>query len=174
MHRDTHIYVSDVALDLARGRNIELDRELFLFGSIVPDYSPMHKVIRHYLNSSFDYVKTVIEKVVGMRDVRQVSFYLGIVAHYIADYFCSPHYNHQSLLSKDALKHIEYEKDMKLYMVHHDISTSREYEFSNVESLVLENLGDYNNRQSFKEDLDFAISNILNVLFNVNKWGLAI
>ncbi|MFU0825799.1 zinc dependent phospholipase C family protein [Clostridium sp.] len=79
--------------------NIELDLKSFVYGCIKPDFAPSLIKISHYKNKSFDTICNRISLLERepfpktKKDLKKFSMELGIVAHYLADYFCYPHNN---------------------------------------------------------------------------------
>lgn len=172
MYANTHIYISKTAIEETKGDNIDLNEKLFLLGSVVPDYSPMHKVIRHYIDDSYEYINSLLSKVIEFTSINKISFYLGVISHYIADYFCSPHYNNMSFLSKDVFEHIRYEYQLNKFIETNIVTDIKTYNFSDLDDLIESKMNDYANKYSFVEDLKFAINSIINMIANLGKWGL--
>lgn len=79
---------------------VKLDKVGFGFGNIKPDISPDLFKNLHIKDRSFDLVKHKIKELMdckldkSTKCTRQFSEKLGVVAHYIADFFCYVHSNH--------------------------------------------------------------------------------
>ena len=90
-------------------------RKSFLIGSILPDCIPSFLTRKHTIEDTFVILRKEIEKLTEEYDVnRGVGMYfcrhLGVVTHYVADYFTLPH----NKVFQGTLKdHIFYEKDLK-------------------------------------------------------------
>lgn len=87
----------------------------FKMGSIVPDLVPSFITKKHEINQTFDIVEKKMEKVVSSYDsnkgltlIRTKD--LGVITHYIADYFTFPHNKEYPGSLKD---HVIYEKELK-------------------------------------------------------------
>jgi hypothetical protein len=94
---------------------VELDKRAFLFGCIKPDISITYLQIPHYMSKSFNFISNLITKLqnsnipTDKKSMRLFSTELGVVAHYITDYFCFPHNN---MLFYRTFKHFIYEYNL--------------------------------------------------------------
>lgn len=74
-----------------------LDLNSFKFGSIAPDIHPLMMLNSHCKKDSFEFVKKEIEELLSMpfpesqRGLKIFSYKLGIIVHFISDYFCKAH-----------------------------------------------------------------------------------
>jgi hypothetical protein len=107
--------------------NIKLDRDGILYGCELPDISPNLILIFHFKKFSFDFVLNLISSLMSQElphtktDLKNFSINLGIVLHYIADYFC---YAHNRKKFNFLPLHIVYE-----YMLDYRISN---FQFDNL------------------------------------------
>lgn len=98
------------------GQEIEIrHKAAFKMGSIVPDLVPSFITKKHEINETFNIVEKKMEKVVNSYDsskgltlIRTKD--LGVITHYIADYFTFPHNKEYPGSLKD---HVIYEKELK-------------------------------------------------------------
>ena len=81
----------------------------FLLGNIFPDLCHSYLWRRHEHQHSRDYVRRKIEKL--KKGSSLFSFHLGVLVHYICDYFCYPH---SSVYNKSIFQHILYELRQKI------------------------------------------------------------
>ena len=87
---------------------IKLNRKHFLFGNIKPDLVRKFKALRHSIHDSLDYVLDEMARHENERhNVKNPSVHLGMINHYLSDFFCSKHYfrNH----NEGLIKHLRYE-----------------------------------------------------------------
>jgi hypothetical protein len=94
----------------------------FLFGSIEPDISPSFDSIPHFKSQSEDFVKEEIENLLQM-DYPVFMAYkdtfserLGILTHYLSDFFC---HAHSDSFSGNTLEHYLYEMRLSAYCHKH-------------------------------------------------------
>jgi hypothetical protein len=85
-----------------------VNERLFLLGNIFPDLCKSYIWRRHEHQHSRDYVRQKIE--ILKERPRLFSFHLGVLAHYICDYFCYPH---STGYDKGLIHHIIYEVQQK-------------------------------------------------------------
>jgi hypothetical protein len=88
---------------------LELHEKLFLLGNLFPDLIHSYLWRRHEYRHSRNYLR---KKLLMLRKrPRFFSFHLGIVTHYICDYFCYPH---SSVYNKGFISHVLYELRQKV------------------------------------------------------------
>ncbi|MFL0268757.1 zinc dependent phospholipase C family protein [Candidatus Clostridium radicumherbarum] len=69
------------------------------YGCMKPDFAPKLIAIPHYKNESFEIISDMILALqntplpVNSKQLKHFSAELGVVLHYITDYFCYPHNN---------------------------------------------------------------------------------
>ena len=66
---------------------------MFSLGNILPDVAPHLRLMSHSKRHSYDYLLKRIEKLSRNRHRSSIytSLKLGVITHYLADYFCHPH-----------------------------------------------------------------------------------
>lgn len=94
----SHKIIGNLICDvIEKNLNIKLDREGVLYGCELPDISPNLIMILHFKKFSFKYVLNLIDKLVSQNlpqektNLKIFSINLGIILHYLADYFCYAH-----------------------------------------------------------------------------------
>lgn len=113
MKSECHITVAEAVLELIQKKHgIFLDRENFIYGNTKPDHSISFFYIRHNIESTFDFVMDDIRTLTGMManynvDYEELSFQVGIICHYITDYFS---WAHNSCFNGGFRKHVMYER----------------------------------------------------------------
>lgn len=116
----THRLIAKNVYEVLRSElNITLNYKSLLDGSVAPDSNPLMLVIPHYKNNqSLGFVSRYVDKLLCMQvdENTQVgkdfSFKLGVVIHYISDYFCRAHNDIKYL---NPIAHYFYEKRLKHY-----------------------------------------------------------
>lgn len=172
MFPNTHIYIADMVIDQIKGDNINLNKTAFRTGSILPDFSPYHKHIKHYRDKSFTFVEKSIDNLGESKNIDDLSLRLGIISHYLADYFCYPHFNNMTFTSKDILGHIKYEKELNTYIRTFSNKFTEEYKFKSFIQLIESSTGEYKNSRVFDEDLESSLMIIINLITNVKGWNI--
>jgi len=87
----------------------KINESLFLLGNLFPDLIHSYIWCRHEYQHSRDYVRRKLETL--KKRPKLFSFHLGILTHYICDYFC---YSHSSSFDKNLIEHIAYEIRQKI------------------------------------------------------------
>lgn len=98
MRPKTHTLIAGFIYQMVKQNNgFNLNYESFKYGSIKPDLMPKPFKIAHYKNKSFAHTINKIEKIQKQfileqdKDLKLFSVNLGVIIHYIADYFCRAH-----------------------------------------------------------------------------------
>lgn len=114
MFSNTHMFIADrILTQLKDCCDIVIDRKFFIYGSIKPDYDPKLIYIEHYEKDSMNFVLDEIKYLSSLpysseKDfLKRYSMRLGVVMHYLSDYFCHAHNN--MILESHMLRHFIYE-----------------------------------------------------------------
>lgn len=126
--------------------------------------------ISHYKESNFKTILTFINNIINIglmnNDISNAlfSYNLGILNHYLADYFCSPH-DDRKQYEGHLRSHLLYEKDLHQYarsinvvdtLTIPDIKSARQ---SHIIDFIEELLGEYREQKvSYERDLTYAIN----------------
>jgi len=86
-----------------------INKRLFLLGNLFPDLIQSYIWCRHEYQHSREYIRKKLDML--KKRPKLFSFHLGILAHYICDYFCYPH---SSVYDKGLIDHITYELRQKI------------------------------------------------------------
>lgn len=105
-----HYLMNSVGMEVLREHKTAL-----YIGSILPDCTPSFITRKHSIEETFELLRTEINKITVNYDANEgiSSYYcrhLGIITHYIADYFTFPH---NSIFAGTLKEHCIYEKDLK-------------------------------------------------------------
>jgi hypothetical protein len=175
----THKLFANNFLKYADSEMVSLiDEKKFIWGNIKPDYVSKYKLKKHFYNESID---MIIDKIdfLGSMSIEEIyyeygrkkfSAELGVVCHFLSDYFCFAHSKRWNL--KNALKrHVVYEKRLS--------NTAKNFNFSSfmdteliIEDMALfieENLKHYETNHSCENDLIYATficNSVINTLLS--------
>jgi hypothetical protein len=88
---------------------LHVNEKLFLLGNFYPDLIHSYLWCKHEYQHSREYIGKKIEQL--KKQPLFFSFHLGILTHYICDYFCYPH---SGVYDKNVFHHIMYELKQKV------------------------------------------------------------
>ncbi|MDF2942392.1 MAG: hypothetical protein K0S01_1250 [Herbinix sp.] len=114
MNKGSHISLAHFLVDKMDLADFTSYKKAFIFGSILPDCLPSFLTTRHTMNETFELLKAEISRILENYDKRKgiTSYYcrhLGIITHYIADYFTFPH---NPGFNGSMREHCNYEKEL--------------------------------------------------------------
>lgn len=90
MLKASHILVADNMLDIIQETiDWKINRRAYLFGSIAPDFNCVYPA--HRINSTIRRFRKKVLRVEKSDSILIKSFTLGVITHYICDYFCYAH-----------------------------------------------------------------------------------
>lgn len=90
----THLKLGrDIRHFIQRFTSSELSPMMFSIGNVLPDVAIHMRLMGHTKKHSYDYLLKRIRKLYKNRHRSRayVSMKLGVITHYLADYFCHPH-----------------------------------------------------------------------------------
>lgn len=153
--------------------NIDIDKKNiineshFIWGNIKPDCVSKYKLKKHYLDESLDMVINKIQFLssLSLEDIykdnseNQFSQELGVICHFLCDFFCVPHNKRWEFKSANAMKeHVMYEKDLskiaKEFKIRKDIE--RNINSQDIRSYIMQLQYEYEREMEYDNDLDFA------------------
>ncbi|MGL5086211.1 MAG: zinc dependent phospholipase C family protein [Clostridium sp.] len=139
----------------------------FIWGNIKPDCASKYKLKKHYMDESLDMVVKKIQFLSSLslqdiyknNDENRFSQELGVVCHFLCDFFCVPHNKRWEFKSANAMKeHVLYEKDLskvaKEFKIRKDMQ--RNLKPKDIEEYILNLQKDYEAVMEYDNDLDFA------------------
>lgn len=109
MRLEIHYKIAKKISDELKDLGIQVHERSFLFGNFFPDLIHSYFWCKHEYPVSRDYIRKKIESL--KKRPLFFSFQLGILTHYISDYFCYPH---SRVYDKGILDHIKYELSQKV------------------------------------------------------------
>ena len=111
MKKKSHLSLARYLIDNMHNEDLEKHRRTFLIGNIWPDCIPSFITKRHTIDETFDLLKKEIIEITENHDwskgiTRSFCRHLGIITHYVADYFTLPH---NTIFTGTMKEHIKYE-----------------------------------------------------------------
>ncbi|MDO4711968.1 MAG: zinc dependent phospholipase C family protein [Peptostreptococcaceae bacterium] len=148
----------------------------FRAGNMSPDLPLYHSHLKHYKHQNFEYILDMVQKLSESKPLSNVgalknySYKLGVICHYLCDYFCYPHHNRRYFHDKLG-EHLKYERDLHKvikkfrrsdhlpqYYFNEILAQNPDRQF-NVLEMIEEFHRDYmSERPSFYTDSTYAIS----------------
>jgi len=115
MRKKSHISLASYLMESMNTEELKNHKKAFYIGSILPDCVPSFVTRRHNIDETFDLLKEEIIKITDNYDMNKgiTGYYcrhLGVITHYIADYFTFPH---NKIFTGTMREHCSYEKELK-------------------------------------------------------------
>lgn len=162
MYFFTHLFISKVLYQHLK-EITELDQLAFAYGNIKPDL-PSHKRNHHTLENCLPIVCSKSDLLqTETVSVRHFSVTLGVICHYLCDFFCYYHLNEE--IHNKKLDHFLYElrQHRELYRIRYKqrykILSESIYYNQNISSIIFELRKEYLSQpMNMKRDIDYAIS----------------
>jgi hypothetical protein len=157
----THIMISK-ALYRQLSKRMDLDRAAFSYGNIKPDLSPKCLRDPHLLENYLFIVATRSNQLIGKNPgQKEFSADLGVICHYICDFFCYYHLDRR--LYHRLFNHFMYEVRLHLAfcsMMKKNVRllSGRKNPGKSVASMVMEMRKEYMTKQkTFQRDIEYAL-----------------
>ena len=163
---NTHLTISQALIEnLDPNKSFFLSEKNFIYGNIKPDMTSKYVLHKHYLKESFDMIINKIKSLCKLSldfiekyfSVSKFSQELGVICHFLCDFFCVPH-SQRWEFSHSFKKHVIYERDLQI--------VTKETDFSKLERDPIHNIGveeffnrlyrQYVKEEDFKNDLFFS------------------
>lgn len=115
MRKKAHISLAKYLMSSVEVGELSRHHRSFVFGSILPDCVPSFLTRKHNIEETFEILKRELHKITDEYDMEKGmgTYYcrhLGIITHYIADYFTFPH---NEIFTGNLKEHCSYEKEQK-------------------------------------------------------------
>ncbi len=150
MRKKSHIALTTYLIQNIGDIELKRHKYSFYIGSLLPDCVPSFITKRHCIEDTFHNLKKEIEKITIYNDINKGinSYYflkLGVITHFIADYFTYPH---NSIYEGNISAHCVYEKELKFAL--------KEYikVCTNNKEMYFMNDNIRNNEMQFKNSVD--------------------
>lgn len=178
---NTHKVMGENIIKYANSKSIYLiNNSRFIWGNIKPDCVPKYTFMKHYFDESIDMVvgkitylsSLTLEDVYYKMTIGKFSEELGVICHFLCDYFCAPHYYRWEFKSTSAVKHhMMYEKKLaklaKNFRPTGIINTNLKSE--NIKDFILQLQKQYDGIVNYNNDLTFSYyvcDSIVNMILN--------
>ena len=109
MRLEIHYRIGKKVCGELKELGFQVNEKLFMFGNFYPDLIHSYLWCKHEYQHSREYIRRKI-KALKERPLF-FSFHLGVLTHYICDYFCYPH---TGVYDKSLFHHIMYEIRQKI------------------------------------------------------------
>lgn len=178
---NTHKVVGENIIKNVNTKSIYLiNNKRFIWGCVKPDCVPKYKFMKHYFNESIDMVVKKIEYLSGLTleniyhnmTIGKFSEELGVICHFLCDFFSAPHYYRWEFKSTSAVKqHMLYEnrlaKVAKKFkykgIIKNDINVN------DIKSFIIQLQKQYDGIVDYENDLIFSYyvcNNVVNMILN--------
>lgn len=120
MNKYSHILMGELICEhTKREHGIHLDKESFIKGNVIPDFSYYAVAHPHFMKLSLGYIQAEIEALskIYLKSAfvgSDYSYQLGIICHYFADFFC---FAHSSGYKQVVVNHLKYEHQLYEYFL---------------------------------------------------------
>lgn len=191
---NTHKVMGENIIKYANTKSVYLiNDKRFVWGNVKPDCTPKYKFKKHYFNESIDMIvekikylsSLTLEEVYYDMTIGKFSEELGVVCHFLCDFFCAPHYYRWEFKSTSAVKHhMMYEKKLAKLAKDFELTgiINTDVEPSNIKAFILQLQKQYDGSLDYHNDLTFSYyvcDSVLNmvldsVFLNDNKVSEAI
>ncbi|MEY7998851.1 zinc dependent phospholipase C family protein [Clostridium sp. Mt-5] len=109
MITNTHILISNIIYNYCLKKlNIKLNKWNFAYGNIKPDFVKDKSKHCHCINESINIVREYSQQLIDNKmSIKKYSITLGMICHFICDYFCL--YHTERYKNKNLFQHLIYE-----------------------------------------------------------------
>ncbi|KXZ39351.1 Zinc dependent phospholipase C [Alkalithermobacter thermoalcaliphilus JW-YL-7 = DSM 7308] len=173
-----HIYTN-----IKNELNIDLNKKFLMYGSMKPDIALSLALRKHYKNENLDFV---IDQILSLTEeglnenfisINKFSTKLGIITHFLSDFFCLPHSNREYYHDK-LIQHLNYENKLHskfknlnlLYKI--KVPYVKDVNKENIKLVIDELYDEYiNNSQGFENDIKHSIniSSVIGIIIIKNS-----
>jgi len=144
MRKKSHISLAKFLMNNMKVEDLNEHKKAFYIGSILPDCRPSFLTRKHSIDATFPILIEEIKKITVDYDMEQgiTGYYcrhLGVITHYLADYFTFPH---NSIFQGSIKEHCVYEKKLKFtfksYVQEEDTQRDREQKgtFHSIDEII--------------------------------------
>lgn len=159
----THLIIAKIIYEyIFKSTNFKLDYSSFAYGNIRPDIDKRYIKLQHTYEQSINNIISYSYKLMKAKiSVKDFSEGLGVICHFICDYFCLQH--SVSYWKKNKLEHGLYELELhtKLIKLIGNRTLNIRYNCKkeeNIETLIMKLRKSYNNEPvSIMRDITYSI-----------------
>ncbi|MBO3372914.1 zinc dependent phospholipase C family protein [Clostridium perfringens] len=117
----THLEIGENTFNTieGRGRNL-IDKRSFLKGNVLPDISPKYRLKKHGRKQFEEIIDEKVkelsrlssDEIINHLGKEKFSIELGVICHFLCDFFSLPHDEEWGFKESVTLKHVLYEKKL--------------------------------------------------------------
>ena len=178
---NTHKVMGENIIKYANTKSVYLiNDKRFVWGNVKPDCTPKYKFKKHYFNESIDMIvgkiihlsSLTLEEVYYDMTIGKFSEELGVVCHFLCDFFCAPHYYRWEFKSTSAVKHhMMYENKLAKLAKDFELTgiINTDIEPNNIKSFIVQLQKQYDGSLDYHNDLTFSYyvcDSVLNMVLN--------
>lgn len=158
----THIKLANYIYRILKKKyGIHLNKKNLIYGSVKPDF--VKNKVPHYIDKSIDFIDQEIERLIYDSNdigVKEFSRRLGMIMHYISDYFCRAH--NTEYYRQNLIPHLKYEKRLAKIMKDIKFVKTINYEkyLGSIKNYIIELNKEYMKKRSLEQDREYTISAI--------------
>ena len=158
-------------------KNFLISNKHFIWGNLKPDSVSKYKFKKHYFDESFNMIvhkikflsSLTIDDIFIRYSLGKFNQELGVICHFLCDYFCVPHYQRWEFKSPGAVKdHVLYENDLnkyaKSYNIKKEITTTLTCD--EIRKYINNLQKEYDGKIAYEIDLQYS-SHICNTIINL-------
>ena len=158
----SHIAMAKNTLSFLKSQGLDvLDEKSFIYGNIKPDNLFQKTPKKHLEIEAKPFVLEQIEILKNSgseNDREEFSIMLGIVCHYLCDFFCLPHFERWSACAvhkkiKETPRHLNYER---ILMEYTSLADDNFEEIDDVSLFLIKCKEEYVLNRSYENDIKFA------------------
>lgn len=162
MITNTHILFSKILYESClKDLNFKLRKYKFMYGNIKPDIFCNHFKDNHTIKDSINIVEDYSKELIRCKsDIDKFSIKLGVICHYVCDYFCI--YHTEGYVNNSIFEHISYEKKLHAKVIEmvekKKIKTGNSLAEKDIVKFVYKMQEKYlNEKQSLITDINYAL-----------------
>lgn len=164
MITNTHILFSKILYkNCLKDLNFKLDRYKFMYGNIKPDIFCNYFKDDHTIKGSIQIVEQYSNKLINRKNnTGDFSIELGVICHYVCDYFCI--YHTDEYAKNNIFEHLAYERKLHNKVI--DMIEKSEIKIENRDNFINGNIVDFiykmqkkyfDEKQSLNRDIIYAL-----------------
>ena len=176
---NTHIILANNILRQANGKKLYLiNKKRFIWGNIKPDCASKYKFKKHYYDESITMILDKIKELASLSvaDIyysfgkKKFSEELGVVCHFLCDFFCVPH-NQRWEFKHSMKKHVIYEQKLSNFakIYNFDSYIDSNLSIDDLEAFIVAHQRQYEKEESFRNDLAYSLficNSVINMVLN--------
>lgn len=166
----SHISIAKNTLHFLEIHNLNiLNYKSFVYGNIKPDCFFQKTPKKHLEIESLDFIIEEIKNFDYSCDNKSMSLKLGVICHYLCDFFCLPHFERWSAcdISKKVIqtpRHLNYERLLNSYT---SCAVLDYNEITDLRTFINNCKSEYIKDKSYKNDIKYASMVCNSVMFHI-------